>query len=76
LKYCFLTFDIEEFDLPFDYRSSIKEEDSFELSRIGTKIIINILKKHNIQATFFVTATFAQKYPDLIKELSEVGEIA
>ncbi|MBU2420918.1 MAG: polysaccharide deacetylase family protein, partial [Nanoarchaeota archaeon] len=76
MKYCFLTFDIEEFDLPFDYRSSIKEEDSFELSRIGTKIIINILKKHNIQATFFVTATFAQKYPDLIKELSEVGEIA
>ena len=38
---------------------------------------MDLLKKYNLLATFFVTANFANKYPDLLKKLDMDGhEIA
>lgn len=69
-----LTFDIEEFDLLYRYT---KKRDIFEISKIGTINILNILKETNTQATFFITLSFAKKYPELIQEIKEAGhEIA
>jgi len=69
-KYICLTFDIEEFDL-------IKnKDDQFKLSYNGTLNILRILDKYNIRSTFFVTSTFAEKYPHLIKDISKKHEVA
>jgi peptidoglycan/xylan/chitin deacetylase (PgdA/CDA1 family) len=68
-----LSFDIEEFDMPFEYKRSITFEEQIRISRLGTKIILDILLKHQIKATFFSTVTFAKQVPDLIKRIADEG---
>ena len=72
-----LSFDIEEFDLPEEYGAVISEEDKFEISRRGTSAILDLLKETETKASFFVTAVFAQRYPDLIQRMTaEKHEVA
>jgi peptidoglycan/xylan/chitin deacetylase (PgdA/CDA1 family) len=68
-----LSFDIEEFDMPFEYNRTIAFEDQIRISAIGTAIILDVLKKHQIKATFFSTATFAIHIPELLKRIIEEG---
>lgn len=68
-----LSFDIEEFDMPFEYQREISFEEQITISRKGTIIILDLLKKHNIKATFFSTVVFAKEVPDLIKRIIEEG---
>lgn len=72
-----LSFDIEEFDMPFEYGRTISIADQIAVSKTGTKLILEILEKHNIKATFFSTVVFAQNAPELIQEIVTSGhEIA
>jgi len=75
-KKILLTFDLEEFDLPREFAKTISEEDMYNVSLDGLKIILDILKKFNIKSTFFTTANFANKYPQTIKQISKNHEIA
>ena len=68
-----LSFDIEEFDMPFEYNKDISFEKQIEVSRFGTTTILDILKKHQIKATFFSTVVFAKEVPDLIKRIIDEG---
>ncbi|HLD11228.1 MAG TPA: polysaccharide deacetylase family protein [Candidatus Nanoarchaeia archaeon] len=70
MKKLWLTFDIEEFDLLKRYNN---KESIYEISKNGTINILNLLKETNIQATFFVTLSFAKKYPELILKIKEDG---
>jgi peptidoglycan/xylan/chitin deacetylase (PgdA/CDA1 family) len=72
MKKIMLTFDVEEFDLPREYGLEIKDEEMYKISFDGLK---NLLKILNVRSTFFVTANFAKKYPELIKGISEKHEI-
>lgn len=38
-----------------------------------TKKILEILAKHNVHATFFMTGGWVEKYPDDVKEIYEAG---
>ena len=40
-----LSFDIEEFDMPFEYGKDISFQDQMEISKKGTIIILDQLKK-------------------------------
>lgn len=40
---------------------------------VHTKDILSILKKENVKATFFVVGREAEKYPELLKKISEEG---
>jgi peptidoglycan/xylan/chitin deacetylase (PgdA/CDA1 family) len=64
-----LSFDIEEFDMPFEYEGEISFERQIEISRNGLISILDLLKKHNVKATFFSTVIFARENQDLIKKL-------
>ena len=75
IKNILLSFDIEEFDLPLEFGKNISEKDQLEISRRGTEKIIELLNKNNIKATFFVSAKFAERYPELIKTISKNHEI-
>ncbi|SFH78167.1 polysaccharide deacetylase family protein [Halpernia frigidisoli] len=72
-----LSFDIEEFDMPFEYKGEISFEKQIEISRNGLISILELLKKHNAKATFFSTVIFAKENQDLVKKLlSEGHELA
>ncbi|MBB6236902.1 peptidoglycan/xylan/chitin deacetylase (PgdA/CDA1 family) [Pedobacter sp. AK013] len=68
-----LSFDIEEFDMPFEYGKDISFEDQIAISRAGTIAILDILDKYEVKATFFCTVTFAENIPDLIKRITDTG---
>lgn len=72
-----LSFDIEEFDMPLEYKGQISFEKQIQISRNGLILILQLLKKHKVKATFFSTVIFAQHNEDLIKQLlSEGHELA
>ena len=68
-----LSFDIEEFDMPFEYNKNISFDDQISISKTGTTIILDLLKLYNITATFFSTATFAINARDIIKRIIDEG---
>ncbi|MBU2376893.1 MAG: polysaccharide deacetylase family protein, partial [Bacteroidetes bacterium] len=71
------SFDIEEFDMPLEYGKDISFQDQMEISRKGTIIILDLLKKCQIKATFFSTVIFAQNALELIARIiSEGHELA
>ena len=71
------SFDIEEFDMPLEYGSEISFEQQIAQSTKGTEIILDLLKKHNVKATFFSTVIFDTHAKQLITRLlSEGHELA
>lgn len=68
-----LSFDIEEFDMPFEYNRTISFEDQMSISIAGTIKILDLLKKHHIKATFFSTATFAINAEKIIQRIVYEG---
>lgn len=64
-----LTFDLEEFD-------RIKGERGFQISYRGAEKVMDILEKMGICATFFTTASFARRYPNMLRALARKNEIA
>jgi hypothetical protein len=71
MKCVFLTFDLEEFDLPRSFGKNIEKNEMFEISYKGLEKIIDILDGFKINATFFTTAVFCETYPDALKALAE-----
>ncbi|NER13241.1 DUF3473 domain-containing protein [Leptobacterium flavescens] len=71
-----LTFDIEEWFHILDNNSTKTEKEwgNYE-SRIHENMdrIFSVLEKNNIKATFFCLGWIAQKYPDIIKRINELG---
>jgi peptidoglycan/xylan/chitin deacetylase (PgdA/CDA1 family) len=71
-----LTFDLEEFDLPLEYKQAISNLEQMEVTSKGMNLLLPVLEKENISCTFFTTANYAQQKPELIKKLSTTHEIA
>ena len=72
-----LSFDTEEFDVPREHGVDIPMEEQINVSIIGTKRILDCLKRNNVKATFFCTANFALHAPDVILRIRDEGhEIA
>ena len=72
-----LSFDIEEFDLPEEYGVAVSEADRMAVSADGTKKILDVLDRAGIKATFFITAYFAGRAPELVARMARSGhEIA
>lgn len=72
-----LSFDMEEFDLPREHGVGITVREGMEVSRFGAEVILDLLARESVKATFFCTANFALNAPDLMKRMMEAGhEIA
>lgn len=69
----YLSFDIEEFDMPKEYGYDIDFERQISISRQGLITILDLLKRYNIKATFFSTVVFAREVPDLIMRILADG---
>jgi len=68
-----LSFDIEEFDMAFEYGKTISFEDQISISTKGTNSILDLLSLHQLKATFFCTATFAQHAGQIIQRILTDG---
>lgn len=68
-----LSFDIEEFDMPFEYHKTISFEDQISISTEGTTRILDLLLKHKLKATFFSTVVFAKNAPQIIERIIAEG---
>ncbi len=73
MKTILLSFDLEEFDVPFEHNFSIPFEEQIEVSQKGSEVILDLLDRRNIKATFFSTYTFASHSKRLITKLCESG---
>lgn len=72
-----LGFDVEEFDMPFEYGKTLPFSEQISISTTGTLLILNLLKETGIKATFFCTAHYALHQPEVIlKIVNEGHEIA
>ena len=71
-----LTFDIEEWFHILDHNSTESEKDwnSFPI-RIHQNMerIFNLLERNEVSATFFCVGWIAEKYPEIIREISNRG---
>lgn len=72
----FLTFDVEEFDLPLEYNQPMLLEEQMLIGNNGLQAIKTILNQSFVESTLFTTANFAQHFPNEIKELAKRHEIA
>jgi peptidoglycan/xylan/chitin deacetylase (PgdA/CDA1 family) len=68
-----LSFDIEEFDMPFEYGKSLHFDEQIAISTQGTLVILNLLKETNVKATFYCTATYAKSRHDIIQRIVDEG---
>lgn len=75
-RYVLLSFDVEEFDMPLEFRQSITLTEQLEAGKKGLDAISPLLNKSNLSTTLFTTAFFAQTYPEAIRKLSNQHEIA
>ena len=76
MKIASLSFDIEEFDMPYEYGGSPTMEEQIETSTKGLASIVSVLEKYQAKATFYCTGVYATAKPELIKALSQKHEIA
>ena len=72
-----LSFDIEEFDGPREHGVDYSLEEGMKVSVEGTNIILDVLKANDVRATFFCTANFAERAPEVMgRIISEGHEVA
>lgn len=74
MKQLLLSFDVEEFDLPLEFGTQIDDELMFKMGLDGFREVLELVR--DLKVTFFVSARFAEKYPDIIESIGEQHEIA
>ena len=67
----FLTFDLEEWTVPGERSLNSGYNKNTEFSKTGCARLLDLFR--SIQATFFVTAYFAEREPKTVRLLSEQG---
>lgn len=74
----YLSFDVEEFDLPEEYGyGTVPDGEKFDLSAAGMNAALDVIEAEGIRATYFITSDFAERFPDMIRRMTETGgEIA
>lgn len=71
-----LSFDLEEFDIPEEYGQKLTEKEKLDVTMEGLIPLLELLEKHQIKATFYTTAFFAESRQEIVKRISEKHEIA
>jgi peptidoglycan/xylan/chitin deacetylase (PgdA/CDA1 family) len=71
-----LSFDLEEFDIPEEFGQKLSNEEKMSVTLSGLAPVLQLLDKHNIKATFYTTAFFAETNSEIVKKVSEKHEIA
>ena len=69
-----LTIDIEDWYQTQDFNISPSNWDMYEdRMEYGVNIILEILQRHSIKATFFILGYIAKKHPELVRKIAVQG---
>lgn len=68
-----LSFDVEEFDMPFEYNGSLPFDEQIAISTTGLQKLLLILNTYKICVTFYCTATYALAKKEVIEQLHRLG---
>lgn len=75
-KRILISVDVEEFDIPEEFGRQVPLQEKLEISRRGLQTTLELFDKYEVRATFFITAYWAQHYPELIRQMAAKHEIA
>jgi len=68
-----ISFDVEQFDIPAEYGVEVPVDEQFEIGRRGLERVLGMLEGAGAPATFFVTAEFGLRFPDVIRGIVSRG---
>jgi len=68
-----LSFDTEEFDVPREHGVEISLDQAMRVSVSGTERILDCLRRHGVQGTFFVTGNYANQAPEVVRRIVAEG---
>lgn len=68
-----LSFDIEDGWSLFSRDWLLQQIETTDTVVKDTKVILNILEQHNVHATFFVLGNVAEKFPQLVRQIADMG---
>lgn len=72
-----ISYDVEEFDMPFEYGGTLPFEEQIAYSSQGLEKLVALLGQYKVKATFYCTAQYALAKPATIQQLHSNGhEIA
>lgn len=72
----YLTIDVEDYFQVSAFENAISPEqwNTMEHRVVrNTRRVLDLLETHNVKATFFVVGWIAERYPQLVKEISDKG---
>lgn len=75
-RYILMSFDVEEFDTPLEYKQNLSIQEQMETGFRGLQATMSVINSTDAACTFFTTAHFANWYPDSIRQLAHRHEIA
>jgi len=72
MRFLFLTIDLEEFDRMAysDPKGGSGAGLQFEISRSGVERLLPLLEEKDCRATFFTTAVFARRFPEVVRRIA------
>jgi peptidoglycan/xylan/chitin deacetylase (PgdA/CDA1 family) len=71
-----VSFDLEEFDVPEEYGQVLDDAEKLRVGCEGLDAVLAMLDRLDIPATFFITAHFAENFPDRLRHMAKRYEIA
>lgn len=75
-KIALLSFDVEEFDMPFEFGGNPSIDQQINTSNQGLLKILPLLDRFQAKSTFYTTGVYASAMPNQILEMSQKHEIA
>lgn len=75
-KKLLISVDVEEFDIPEEFGQQVPLQEKLEVSRRGLERTLELFERYHVRATFFITAYWAQHYPELVRQMAATHEIA
>lgn len=70
MKFCLLTNDVETTSI---INNTLSYETGEKVLKEGMPLLLELYKKYNIQSTFFFTGNIAEKFPEIVKMVSETN---
>lgn len=71
-----ISVDVEEFDIPLEFGGQVPLREQLSVSHDGLMKVLDLFERYQVRATFFITAYWAQHYPELVRQLAARHEVA
>lgn len=70
-----LSFDVEEFDIAVEFGQAVDTQTQMQVGREGFEKVLKLLDHHDVDATLFTTANFADSHPEMVRKAAARHEI-